>query len=454
MYTTQGQKGVAMRKQHLIVVDDIPELLAPLERWLHRTYGEKYAVYGFSNAVDALGHLDKIDQKGDILALVATDEKMPGMQGHELLRTVGETHPICRRVLYSGYTDYNALREACNNGVHRFVQKANPNEGAEGIFTVIRKQLEEYERQPKIELVLDKVGLEPMVEAGIISPEDALIFADKELIIKLVDTEYENRGFYACRYNVYTKQGNITDDYLDPEQVRLKQEWDKYDNDPNTISIVAKMGGDVIGGARKLKYKIPMEDCQIVKVDENGNIIERTGKKCLLENYRSQYGLSETDTLYKVEISRLCVDPGYRRLFDEEVGESSAVVMMGIFRIIAQLTRDHDLVWGTARKSRGGMYKALGFEFIKDEDGEPIDLEYDESITGTVVPLVYSWSKATKALSLGEKQNLIEGFNGDFYQKAIKPIDRVDPIEWIKASQELYKIAPEFFTAVYVSNGK
>ena len=86
-----------MRKQHLIVVDDIPELLAPLERRLHRTYGEKYAVYGFTNAVDALGHLDKIDQKGDILALVATDEKMPGMQGHELLRTVAETHPICRR---------------------------------------------------------------------------------------------------------------------------------------------------------------------------------------------------------------------------------------------------------------------------------------------------------------------------------------------------------------------
>ena len=59
-----------MRSKHIIVVDDVEELLSSLERRLQSVYGNNYEVYGFTNARDALEHIySEIDANGNILAL-------------------------------------------------------------------------------------------------------------------------------------------------------------------------------------------------------------------------------------------------------------------------------------------------------------------------------------------------------------------------------------------------
>ncbi|GAB4190704.1 MAG: response regulator [Wenzhouxiangellaceae bacterium] len=56
--------------------------------------------------------------------VVVSDERMPGMRGHQLLRQVRERSPATVRVLLTGYVDADALANSINEaGVYRYLQK-------------------------------------------------------------------------------------------------------------------------------------------------------------------------------------------------------------------------------------------------------------------------------------------------------------------------------------------
>jgi len=389
-----------MRSKHIVVVDDVEELLSSLERRLQSVYGNNYEVYGFTNARDALEHIySEIDANGNILALVASDEKMSGMQGHELLEAIGRTHSNTKRILYSGYTDYNALRKALNHGVNEFVQKANPNESSEGLYAVIDAQLQEFEREPKIELELG------------------------DTIFRFADTQYEKQGSFGCRYRNYLGAGHLTEEDLTEEQKERKQEWDEYDNIPGTRYVVAKINGNVIGGVRIVDGKLPMETGTIIK----------TGGRFSLDHYRDQ-------GIYTREISRLVVDREHRA--------HSATVLTGVFRMIAHLTRDHDYMWCTSREKQIPLYQAIGFELITDDQNEPATIEY--KLRGTWYPMMRSWTKII------EEPGKIHGFDPNFHAQVIKQIERVDPEEWMEFSKRFNDLAnrTNYYTALFVPNGK
>lgn len=389
-----------MRSKHIIVVDDVEELLSSLERRLQSVYGNNYEVYGFTNAQDALQHIDnEIDANGNILALVASDEKMRGMQGHELLEAIGRTHSNTKRILYSGYMDYNALRKALNQGVDEFVQKADPNESGEGLYTVISNQLDTFEKQPNIELQLENI------------------------VIRLANTLHERHSLYRCRYRNYLGVGHLTEDDLTDEQNEKKEEWDEYDGTMYTRYVVVKVGGTAIGGVRIVDDSLPME---------TGTVLG-TGKRFSLDDYRSQ-------GIHTREISRLVIDYEYRT--------SKAVILTGIFRMIAHLTKDYDFMWCTSREKQIPFYQAIGFELMNNENGEPIAIEY--KLRGMWYPMVSSW---TKVLEEPEK---IANFAPDFHAQAVKQIERVDPEEWMEFSKRFDDLADttNYYTALFVPNGK
>jgi FixJ family two-component response regulator len=437
-----------MRSKHIIVVDDVPELLSSLERRLQNVYGNNYEVYGFQNAQDALKHINnEIDANGNILTLVASDEKMSGMQGHELLEEVGRTHSNTKRILYSGYTDYNALRAALNKGVDEFVQKADPNERGEGLYKVIDAQLAEYEKQPRVEIALDKKELEQMSKDGMITKPEDVPSPLEYMIFKLADTKYEKQQFFGCRYGVYMRAGHITEDDLTAEQIKLKREWDKYDNLPTTRYVIVKIGGEIIGGARIVDGEIPMEKAQIVKVGEGGRLIEETGKKFILEDYLSALGDLKPHEYVKREISRLCIDEKYRK--------SSTIILAGIFRMIANMTRDQDFLWCAGGKSQIGLYGAIGFSLIRDGNEEPVVIKYD-NLRPIWWPMVGSWKKATKATELAlqgkDYQHLIEGFIPNFFVRATSPVKGQDPLEWMHFSKDIYQKYPGYVKALFAPN--
>lgn len=103
-----------MNKPVLMVVDDDPQVLAAVRRDLRARYREHYTVVGASSGEEAVATAKELKARGDSLAMVITDQRMPGMQGAEVLARTREIYPVARRVLLTAYSDINAAVQAIN----------------------------------------------------------------------------------------------------------------------------------------------------------------------------------------------------------------------------------------------------------------------------------------------------------------------------------------------------
>ena len=103
-----------MNKPALLVVDDDPQVLAAVRRDLRGRYRESYMVVSASSGEEALATIRELKARGDALALVISDQRMPGMQGTDLLAQSRDTYPQARRVLLTAYSDVDAAIKAIN----------------------------------------------------------------------------------------------------------------------------------------------------------------------------------------------------------------------------------------------------------------------------------------------------------------------------------------------------
>ncbi|NJM96736.1 MAG: response regulator [Phormidesmis sp. RL_2_1] len=103
-------------KHTILVVDDEPDNLD----LLYRTFYRDFKVIKAQSGHDALAHLA---DEGDI-AVIISDQRMPGMSGTELLRLTADRYPNSIRIMLTGYTDVEDLVEAINEGkVFKYVTK-------------------------------------------------------------------------------------------------------------------------------------------------------------------------------------------------------------------------------------------------------------------------------------------------------------------------------------------
>ncbi len=103
-----------MNKPVLLIVDDDPQVLAAVRRDLRSRYRENYAVIGASSGEEALNAMRELKSRGDSLAIVISDQRMPGMMGSELLAKSRAVYPLARRVLLTAYSDIEAAVKAIN----------------------------------------------------------------------------------------------------------------------------------------------------------------------------------------------------------------------------------------------------------------------------------------------------------------------------------------------------
>src|SRR5678816_4179870 len=80
----------------ILVVDDDPQVLAAIRRDLKSHYRESYRVLTASSGESALDVLKELKTRGDALALLISDQRMPGMLGVELLARCREIYPLTR----------------------------------------------------------------------------------------------------------------------------------------------------------------------------------------------------------------------------------------------------------------------------------------------------------------------------------------------------------------------
>lgn len=102
-------------KPILLAVDDDPEVLRAVERDLRRKYGADYRVVRADSGASAINTLEKLTLRGDPVALLLVDQRMPGMTGVEFLERARSIFPGAKRVLLTAYADTEAAIRAINS---------------------------------------------------------------------------------------------------------------------------------------------------------------------------------------------------------------------------------------------------------------------------------------------------------------------------------------------------
>ena len=145
----------------ILFVDDQPQILQSLRLLFH-----DHDIITAENATDALLQL----KANPDIAVVVSDQRMPGMQGIELLREVKHLYPHIIRILLTGYADIDAVVSSVNHGeVFRFIPK--PWDAVK-LREVISLALSIFHRYQFAELAFVERRKEPRGKLGILILDD------------------------------------------------------------------------------------------------------------------------------------------------------------------------------------------------------------------------------------------------------------------------------------------
>lgn len=144
-------------KSKILVVDDEPDNLD----LLYRAFRREYVVLRVESGHAALEILEK---EGDI-AVIISDQRMPGMSGTEFLSQTATRYPDIIRIILTGYTDVEDLVEAINAGkVFKYVTKPWDDQELKAVVqqavdthNVLRARTQELARTLQQESLLNAV---------------------------------------------------------------------------------------------------------------------------------------------------------------------------------------------------------------------------------------------------------------------------------------------------------
>ncbi len=119
----------------ILCVDDERVILNGLQSQLGRDFGSSYAIEIAESGEEALALIKEIVDGGSDIPVVISDQLMPGMKGHELLKRIHEITPATYTVLLTGQSDLEAVIDAVNQAnLYRYMSK--PWESEDLILTV------------------------------------------------------------------------------------------------------------------------------------------------------------------------------------------------------------------------------------------------------------------------------------------------------------------------------
>jgi thioredoxin reductase (NADPH) len=134
-----------MASPAIVSVDDEPEVLRAVERDLRRKYSRDYRVLGADSGNAAVTLLEELRRRGESLALLLCDQRMPQMPGLEVLERSMRLFPQAKRALLTAYADTSAAIAAINSAkVHYYLLKPwDPPE--EKLYPVLDDLLEDWQ---------------------------------------------------------------------------------------------------------------------------------------------------------------------------------------------------------------------------------------------------------------------------------------------------------------------
>ncbi|HEX6518099.1 MAG TPA: FAD-dependent oxidoreductase [Nocardioidaceae bacterium] len=113
-----------MTKPTILTVDDDPAVSRAITRDLRTRYGAEYRVVRAESGQEGLAALGELLLRDRPVALVVSDQRMPGMSGIEMFATVRERVPDARLLLLTAYADTDVAIRAINDiGLDHYLLK-------------------------------------------------------------------------------------------------------------------------------------------------------------------------------------------------------------------------------------------------------------------------------------------------------------------------------------------
>jgi thioredoxin reductase (NADPH) len=145
------QAPSSARRPAILAVDDEPAVLAAVARDLRLGFGERFRILRAGSGADALEILRESRARGDQVAMLIADQRMPGMPGTEYLVEARKVVPDAKRVLLTAYADTDAAIAAINDVAldYYLLKPWDPPE--EQLFPVVEDLLTTWESGAALE---------------------------------------------------------------------------------------------------------------------------------------------------------------------------------------------------------------------------------------------------------------------------------------------------------------
>ncbi|MGI5184580.1 FAD-dependent oxidoreductase [Dactylosporangium sp. CA-152071] len=137
-----------MAKPAILTVDDDPAVSRAVARDLRKQYAEDYRIIRADSGQEALDALKELKLRGEQVAVLLADYRMPNMTGLQFLEAAMDLFPRARRVLLTAYADTDAAIQAINvvDLDHYLLKPWHPPE--EKLYPVIDAMLEAWKAAP------------------------------------------------------------------------------------------------------------------------------------------------------------------------------------------------------------------------------------------------------------------------------------------------------------------
>jgi thioredoxin reductase (NADPH) len=128
----------------IVTVDDDPSVSRSIARDLRREYGDEHRIIRGESGEQVLEALRELKLRGEQVAVILADYRMPRMNGIEFLEQAMDIFPFARRVLLTAYADTDAAIQAINvvDVDHYMLKPWDPPE--EKLYPVLGTLLEEW----------------------------------------------------------------------------------------------------------------------------------------------------------------------------------------------------------------------------------------------------------------------------------------------------------------------
>lgn len=330
------------KKYTILAVDDEQGNLELINRTLRNNYNILLATSGPEA-------LEIVEEHGDEISLIVSDQKMPNMEGTEFFKKISEKYPDIIKILLTGHSNVDILVDAINE-CHLFQYVLKPFE-PENLCMIIENGIRKYELSTsKVQFLQDL---------------SELFYKTIKSISNALDAKDEYTHGHSLRVTLYSlalaKKLNLPEDLLEeietagllhdigkiaiPEKILLKP--GKLTNEEyEVIKTHPELGEKFVGGIDKLKLISNWLKSHHERYDGTGYPEKLKGDEIPISSriiaIADTYDAMTSDRSYRIALSHEHAIAEIRRCSGTQFDPDLAEVFISISEEIELIKRDPD----------------------------------------------------------------------------------------------------------------